>query len=100
MGRSRYASSQIIDSNHYGTWADPTASNPFGPDILDGVDTLEHVLVAGERLDILANVYYGDDELWWVIALANRIQDPFSLTVGMKLKVPANAKQILDKVSR
>ena len=100
MGRSRYASNAIIDGNHYETWTDPTSANTLGPEILDGVDTLDHDLVAGERLDSLASVYYGDDELWWVIALANRIMDPFSLTVGMRLRIPADARQILDKVGR
>ena len=100
MGRSRYAFTTIVDNNHYETWTDPTASNVFGPEILDGIDTVDHILVAGERLDTLANVYYGDDELWWLIALANRVLDPFSLTVGMRLRVPVDARQLLDKVGR
>lgn len=100
MGRSRYASNPIIDGHHFETWTDPTASNPFGPQILDGVDTIEHILHAGERLDILASTYYGDEELWWIIALANRIHDPFSLTVGSRLRIPSDARQILDKVGR
>lgn len=29
------------------------------------------------RLDILADYYYGDQNLWWVIAFANNIIDPF-----------------------
>ena len=100
MGRSRYTSNSLIDGTHYETWSDPTASNVFGPEILDGVDTLEHILSAGERLDNLASKYYGDEELWWVIALANRIIDPFSLAVGTRLRIPADARQILDKVGR
>jgi nucleoid-associated protein YgaU len=100
MGRSRYASSAVIDGNHYETWSDPIASNPLGPDILDGVDTLDHVLVAGERLDILAHRYFGDEDLWWIIALGNRIQDPFLLTPGTRLRVPADARQVLAKIGR
>lgn len=100
MGRSRYASNSIIGGTHYETWSDPTASNVMGPEILDGVDTLEHVVSVGERLDTLASKYYGDEELWWVIALSNRIMDPFSLTVGARLRIPADARQVLDKVGR
>ena len=29
------------------------------------------------RLDLLADQYYGDQYLWWVIAFANNIVDPF-----------------------
>ncbi len=100
MGRSRYAASSIIDGTHYETWTDPTASDPFGPDILSGVDTVDHVIKAGERLDTLASLYYGDEELWWVIALANRIMDPFSLSIGTRIRVPSDARQVLGKVSR
>lgn len=100
MGRSRYAGSPIVDSNHYETWSDPTSNNVLGPEILDGVDTVDHVLGAGDRLDLLAYRYYGDEEYWWVIALSNRILDPFSLVVGTKLRIPVDAKTILDKVRR
>jgi nucleoid-associated protein YgaU len=100
MGRSRYSANDVVDGTHYETWTDPTASDPFGPEILDGIDTLDHVLQAGERLDTLASLYYGDEDLWWVIALSNRVIDPFSLTVGARLRIPADARQVLSKVGR
>ncbi len=98
MGRSRYAGNPIVDGDHYATWRDPTQADPLGPDILDGVQTVEHALRLGERLDTIAHRYYGDSDYWWVIALANRIQDPFSLTVGQRLRIPTDVKSILDKV--
>lgn len=98
MGRSRYAGSQVFDGDHFGTWHDPISDNALGPDVLDGVDTFEHVLQLGERLDTLAHKYYGDPDYWWVIALSNRIQDPFSLVTGRRLRVPVHVKDILDKV--
>jgi len=100
MGRSRYSVTAIVDGNHYETWTDPTTSNPLGPEILDGVDTVDHVIVAGERLDTLAHRYLGDEELWWIIALCNRIFDPFSLTVGARIRIPSDARQVLNKVGR
>lgn len=100
MGRSRYAGSEVIDGTHYGTWEDPSSRNPYGPDILDGVDTVEHIIRGGERLDVIAHRYYGDEEYWWVIALANRIMDPFALEVGRKLRIPTEARAILDKLAR
>ncbi len=36
---------------------------------LDGA--IEHVLQKGERIDLLARHYYGDDRLWWRILDAN-----------------------------
>jgi len=32
---------------------------------------VEHVIRAGDRLDLLARHYYNDDRLWWRIADAN-----------------------------
>lgn len=100
MGRSRYAGNRVIDSHHYGTWTDPTSTNQLGPEILDGVQCVEHRLSVGERLDTVAHRYYGDSDYWWVIALANRIKDPFKLTVGSMLRVPVDPRSILDKVRR
>lgn len=99
MARSRYATNKIIDANHFGTWRDPTREQ-LGRGVLDDVTTVEHSLIVGERLDTLAARYYGDEELWWVIALANRIKDPFSLRPGMRLQIPLDARAIIDKVQR
>lgn len=99
MGRSRYAGNEVIDGSYYAMWQDPS-HDPYGPDILDGVETVEHILVAGERLDVLAHKYYGDEDYWWVIALANRIMDPFMMVPGTRLRIPSEAKVILDKLGR
>lgn len=41
------------------------------------------------RLDILSNVYYHTPLLWWVLALANNIRDPFNeVFVGKTLRIP------------
>lgn len=42
------------------------------------------------RLDILAHQYYKNPLLWWVIAQANNISDPFKLIeAGTLIRVPA-----------
>lgn len=99
MGRSRYARTRIIDGKHLGTWRDPTA-DPYGPDILDGVACVDYVWRVGDRLDAVAERRWGDPSYWWVLALANRIKDPFRITVGAVLKVPLDVLAILDKVQR
>lgn len=90
---------RLIDGNHLGTWRDPTRDQ-YGPDILDDVQTVDYVFRAGDRLDAIAERRYGDPEYWWVLALANRIRDPFRITVGTVLKIPLDLRTVLDKVQR
>lgn len=40
------------------------------------------------RLDIIANEEYGDQRLFWIIAMANNIIDPFDVKQGTVLKIP------------
>lgn len=49
-----------------------------------------HIVSKGDsnRLDIIANEYYGDATLWWAIALANDLIDPFSVPQGTVLRIP------------
>lgn len=52
-------------------------------------DTYHTVTIQDEnRLDIIANVYYGTPRYWWVIAIANYILDPFNVPVGSYLRIP------------
>lgn len=46
------------------------------------------VAVPGERLDELAQRYYGDPSLWRLIAEANGIDDPLHVTPGAVLRIP------------
>lgn len=44
------------------------------------------------RLDLLAYDTYGDENLWWVIALANGLdQLPTDMRVGIRLRLPAKS---------
>ena len=45
----------------------------------------------GDRLDLLANEYYGDPHLWWYIAKANNLTF-MTLPVGTKLRIPASTQ--------
>ena len=48
-----------------------------------------HEVADGDRLDRLADNYYQDPVLWWVIAWANDIELPQRvLTGGVKLVIP------------
>lgn len=56
------------------TWADP-ASAPFRGlmprRVRRHVGFVEYTLKPGDRLDALAQDFYGDGRFWWVIAEAN-----------------------------
>jgi nucleoid-associated protein YgaU len=41
-----------------------------------------------DRLDVIANNYYGRASYWWIIALANKIIDPFTISIGTTLRIP------------
>jgi hypothetical protein len=57
---------------------------PFGPS-----DIYVYV-TRGDRYDNLAQSYYEDSSLWWIINLANPSQDAGSLfpTVGSQIRIP------------
>lgn len=57
------------------------------PNVGDKYHTVEMHEV--NRLDIIADRYYRNPLLWWIIAQANNIVDPFqSLTPGDVLRIP------------
>lgn len=44
-----------------------------------------------DRLDIMANNFYGDSSYWWVIASANALPgDSLYPPVGMQLRIPVD----------
>lgn len=48
-----------------------------------------HRVVDGQRIDVIANEYYGDGRLWWVIADANpEVFDWLDLEAGQIIRVP------------
>jgi nucleoid-associated protein YgaU len=59
------------------------------------------VTQGGDRLDTLANEFYGDSSLWWIIATANNIHDAtFALPDGTTLRVPENFNTIITNFER
>ncbi len=42
----------------------------------------------GDRLDLIANNYYGDSRMWRAIAEKNDLEDPFNLEPGQLLTMP------------
>lgn len=48
----------------------------------------EYVVQSGDSLAAIAQEVYGDPTLWRDIALANNLEEPYSLTVGDTLQIP------------
>lgn len=53
-----------------------------------GEDAIEHTIVGGQQLDTLADLYYKDDKLYWLIADVNNILFPLDITPGQIVIVP------------
>jgi nucleoid-associated protein YgaU len=69
------------------------------PNIPLSVNDLYVVTTAGDRLDLLANQFYNDIRLWWVIATANRDivrRDSYGLKPGLEIRIPTNIQRILQ----
>tara|TARA_Y100001963_G_C6744898_1_gene431045 strand:+ start:1172 stop:1480 length:309 start_codon:yes stop_codon:yes gene_type:complete len=49
----------------------------------------------GDRLDLLANQYYGDTSLWWVIAKANNLgKGSLNIVPGTQIRIPQDLQKI------
>jgi Contractile injection system tube protein/LysM domain len=51
-----------------------------------------HQVVLGDSLASIANTEYGSPTMWRAIAVANEVDDPFSLPVGLQLLIPPPAE--------
>ena len=56
------------------------------------------VTVQGDRLDLLANQYYNDSTLWWVISVANSNITFGSMfpEPGIQLRIPTNLNNVIE----
>lgn len=51
-----------------------------------------------DRLDLLANRFYGDSSLWWIIAKANNIKTFGNIFPGMNLRIPQFPEDIFSNI--
>ena len=62
-----------------------------------------YVIVSeGTRFDILAQQYYGDSSLWWVISIANRtlLQNSLIPTPGSQIRIPFNPVDVINTYNK
>ena len=68
------------------------------PDIPSDPNDIWVVTEWGDRLDLLANQFYGDISLYWVIATTNPNYVNFGsiyITKGTQIRIPQNLNEIL-----
>ena len=67
------------------------------PQIPLSVNDIYVITGDGDRFDILAQQYYGDPTLYWVISIANieLKQNSIYIPVGTQIRIPANISAIL-----
>jgi hypothetical protein len=76
-------------------------SSVIYPKIKASDDDMYIISDAGDRLDILALKYYNDQNLWWIIATANNLNEAsYSITPGIQLRIPANVSRILNDLEK
>ena len=69
------------------------------PEIPLSANDLYVITTSGDRLDLLANEYYQDIGLWWIISTANPDvirRDSFGLKPGIEIRIPANVQGIIE----
>ena len=74
-------------------------TNTQCPEIPSNINDVYVLTQAGDRLDTLANSFYQDTSLWWVIARANpdKIRrDGLLLKPGIQIRIPSNIQLILN----
>ena len=55
--------------------------------------------VQGDRYDILAQQYYSDSSLWWVISIANTDkinQSTLIIPEGLQIRIPSNFANVIQ----
>ena len=54
-----------------------------------------------DRLDLLASKYYGNTSYWWIISVANNLNDAsLSIEPGRQLRIPSDISLILNEFER
>ena len=69
------------------------------PEIPLSIEDLYVITTDGDRLDLLANQFYQDVDMWWIIATANPgviKRDTFNLKPGLEIRIPTDTQSIMQ----
>lgn len=70
------------------------------PEIPLSINDIYVITNDGDRLDLLANQFYKDVDMWWIIATANPgvvKRDTFNLKPGLEIRIPANPQGVMQE---
>ena len=69
------------------------------PNIEERSDDIVIQIKYGDRLDLLANKYYNDGSLWWIIAKANSLAgDSYYINLDQKIRIPIDYLSIIKEL--
>jgi hypothetical protein len=90
---NRYERSSIIKTENNV----PYYKGKFYPNIPLSETDIYVITTSGDRLDSLANIYYNDPTLWWIISVANNniTRGLLFPQPGTQLRIPLNISDIL-----
>tara|TARA_A100001515_G_scaffold129876_1_gene116810 strand:+ start:987 stop:1328 length:342 start_codon:yes stop_codon:yes gene_type:complete len=75
-------------------------STAFFPEITEdeygSIETVQHVWKFGDRYSKLAQTYYDDPTMWWVIALFNRKPTESHLELGDFIYIPVPLEAAME----
>ena len=93
----RYETVQIVKSPE----GKPYRTTTVYPEPPIGENDYYVITTAGDRYDTLADQFYSDHTLWWVIASANT-SERASLVVepGIQLRIPGNIDTIISNYNK
>jgi len=76
----------------------PTGRVPRYPNIPLSFEDNYFITTEGDRMDILAQQFYKDSSLWWVIAIANPFinQGSYFIKPGTQIRIPTNIDSIVN----
>ena len=94
---NRYQSTLTIKSDPVNPRSKSIYVNSIYPDIPVTDSDTYVITVLGDRMDVMANNFYGDAGYWWVIASANSLPcDSLFPPIGMQLRLPADIRSIVN----
>ena len=66
----------------------PKFKHPTSSEIRDNFNVITHIWSTGDRYFKLADEFYGNPELWWIIALYNQKPTEFHVKQGETILIP------------
>ena len=72
------------------------------PNIPLDITDIYVISTIGDRFDILAQQYYNDPSLWWIISIANPElpQNSYYPPLGYQLRIPQNIASVITQFNQ